>query len=1305
MGYDPNNFSMRFLHFFIITMPSMMTTSNRQTRALRSATNRPESTQNQTKNKTGTCKRKQKLSEEEWRSHVLSFYQIEKKKSVAKFLDERLITQRSVFEKRWKQSGLKELKQQNISYIDACIQYDCWLSNWRAALAKTKKSNGGKRFKVFVDSNDDADTVNVITNDGNKQSNTNSNCDKNDDLLSIETNTNCNSKIEDNNILEASDESDESNAEEVNLDDNSEGDGSGERNTEKKLSHDMMKTLLAEIFTRDDSIYKVLKREDMVQNKNSVYRHWNKSGLQQMKDDGENLTLAMGKYDRWYSNQKRIIDAKNRKNGKIVKAIPEGLEIFMTELIKQLALCGQGIGKKVVTKVIEEAMREWGMTFSSSTLNRYVSNYDLECRVLKNIDPARIAQVTPANRDAFFFRLNQVVALLHDSDPIHCPWTDWKSVDSKFIDNVDEMGSDCTQHRDVLLIPKTVTQRLFQSTPEGDRANRHVSVVVFSKSNGWYKDAAAGINGAPPPMIIHSKPSKDKGASNAMEKRMQLYHASVDDEFLSDQSYFEGISEGNPLGVTIRTSTNGSMTKELFLDMACHYVRHLGPDQGSHGMYTFLLTDSHVSRWHPKALYILMKNRIIPLFFPSHLSIVVQPQDNGVILFLHKCIEDTAIMERLFRSSTDVAYINKVLETAFILFRDTERKKLMDRGSNSTTRSYRATGMKPCNPFSIGWRENLELYASYNGLRMESEQPRYYGVRPKNRSICPGFSEVDISMLNQAVPILAKDSDDDVSILNDPKTKCYAIANEIIANWVEKSYDERAIRPRAITAVEKLALKHMDIIHIVTSVPVTEDALLLLDLHNNEKKRQAILGQTKANEGIQVRPKDSEERLLWSTAIKMQKPDNMWHLFDGIESKQISTQELEKDYEINLAFDMFPTDKRLRETRSRASRRRRDEKYHILKTMAESIAEEERNGELKESFDQFMRQPKDDQTFTEFKKLIVKKIEEPSEHAVEVSFGSEEHTMKVCAHGNNLSSMSCLVMENICKTLVCVATRSERKSSNSGRRRGGKVVSVKRGSDGFQKVLQIDEQHQNDSLRRVEDDERSKKAMKSLCKIRLRELRKICLLGAYKSIWKTDNKVLIANSKHLTKRSLISFLQVFNVDGRTKLSKESRILIETKLDEFNITQFSFEKMENDLLEELQLLGGEDNFQVDQSFDASIHYDSEESTDGENDHAISVLLESETSCGSKGNNDNDSTSSSSSDDASRNGTSNDRRMVSFDEQPTIYNIPRNSPPQLRRRQQKSKPETTTRKTTASTTATRTRRNPSRVRAPPKKYIDN
>ena len=112
---------------------------------------------------------------------------------------------------------------------------------------------------------------------------------------------------------------------------------------------------------------------------------------------------------------------------------------------------------------------------------------------------------------------------------------------------------------------------------------------------------------------------------------------------------------------------------------------------------------------------------------------------------------------------------------------------------------------------------------------------------------------------------------------------------------------------------------------------------------------------------------------------------------------------------------------------------------------------------------------------------------------------------------------------------------------------------------------------------------------------------------------RNHDKLLVSNSKHLSKHNLILFLKVYNIEGgRTKLSKDPRYLIKAKLDKNKITQSSIKKTDvENTRTELQVLGGEENFQVDQSFDSSVDFDSDGPTSfGEDYH---VLLESETSC--------------------------------------------------------------------------------------------
>jgi hypothetical protein len=189
----------------------------------------------------------------------------------------------------------------------------------------------------------------------------------------------------------------------------------------------------------------------------------------------------------------------------------------------------------------------------------------------------------------------------------------------------------------------------------------------------------------------------------------------------------------------------------------------------------------------------------------------------------------------------------------------------MTRGRNSTTLSWKVTGIKPCDPYSDGWRGNIELYASMNGLKIKNgvEAFRNYGVRPRDNGVYQYFTDDHIAILEEAVPNFATvASDGNETILNHPKAMCYAVANEIIIDWSEMDADLRSLRPRAITSVEKLALEHMEITQIMTSVPKSNDSLIL-DINYEDRKRDGILTLTKALEAIQIQTNNTNSKKVW----------------------------------------------------------------------------------------------------------------------------------------------------------------------------------------------------------------------------------------------------------------------------------------------------------------------------------------------------------------------------------------------------------------------------------------------------------
>ena len=233
------------------------------------------------------------------------------------------------------------------------------------------------------------------------------------------------------------------------------------------------RNLVSEYYFSKKSLSKFMKDKGLERNRKSFQRTWQSSRLQELKDDSVALTDALSKYDSFVQGTSEALAEKNSKNASNVKLLPNEFECFMSVLIEQMALIGKGLGRNKVKSLIEGCLREYKIgdsrtAFSQKTYERFLKKYDYTCKNVKNIDPARAAQVTPENREMIFANLDSLVALTHEVDPQNCPWTQWDEVPAIFKYNMDEMGTDPTKHRNMIVLPRWIVERLFQTTPQGN---------------------------------------------------------------------------------------------------------------------------------------------------------------------------------------------------------------------------------------------------------------------------------------------------------------------------------------------------------------------------------------------------------------------------------------------------------------------------------------------------------------------------------------------------------------------------------------------------------------------------------------------------------------------------------------------------------------------------------------------------------------------------------------------------------------------------------------------------------------------
>ena len=400
-------------------------------------------------------------------------------------------------------------------------------------------------------------------------------------------------------------------------------------------------------------------------------------------------------------------------------------EAYLVQLCKLLAKSGHGLDRDKVLTCFNLIAPSTVGSHSQKAVDRFFKrNPDIKLKGSSGIDPLRASQANEYVRDTFFFKLDALVGQLYAMGLIK--WKTFAEIPSKFIYNMDELASDTTQRRNKIAADSESNVRNYTITPEGDRMPFHVTVCLSTRADGQYICPADEITeGAPPPVIIHSKPpSADPNAAVNPYKLTDALARGLA-EMKDCTSSLDAYEKNNDLGFLALATPNGSMKQCTMLPYAKHFVENL-PAERDPLEGIFLLLDGHSSRWDLPALRYLYEHNVFPFFFPSHTSIWSQANDNGTNKRLHSCIEAEASKLRsgscLTNSKFKPSDWNKIFRLAWRSFLEKERVDYRVVKSNATTNSYVKTGIAPFNPRCQSWTEavtNLGLSSTKQNQRFQ----------------------------------------------------------------------------------------------------------------------------------------------------------------------------------------------------------------------------------------------------------------------------------------------------------------------------------------------------------------------------------------------------------------------------------------------------------------------------------------------------------------------------------------------------------------------------------------------------------
>jgi hypothetical protein len=390
-------------------------------------------------------------------------------------------------------------------------------------------------------------------------------------------------------------------------------------------------------------------------------------------------------------------------------------EKALVQLVKYLGVCGHGLDRMKILDCLNHITRVEG-TLSQKAVSGFLKRSpELKLVGSSGIDSNRASQANENVRDIYFCKLDNFVGVLHGMG--RSKQETFADIPSQYIYNMDEVASDTTKRRNKIAVDSEVKTRVFTITPEGDKMPFHVTICLTTRADGQFISPGEGIlEGAPPPVVIHSKPETTKKALSNKKAPATSDPCKLSDKHVQGlcsmkgcTSALEAYEKNNEDGFLVMVTHNGSMKQSTMLPYAKHFVKHLPADRDPL-QAVILLLDGHSSRWDLDALIFLYQHKVYCFFFPSHASIWSQCNDLGPNQSIHKCIADEASEQRSIicvSGRYTIVQYNVIFRGGYRRFLQKERADFIQSGSNTTTNSYFKSGIKPFNPRCQSWTEAI----------------------------------------------------------------------------------------------------------------------------------------------------------------------------------------------------------------------------------------------------------------------------------------------------------------------------------------------------------------------------------------------------------------------------------------------------------------------------------------------------------------------------------------------------------------------------------------------------------------------
>jgi hypothetical protein len=219
-------------------------------------------------------------------------------------------------------------------------------------------------------------------------------------------------------------------------------------------------------------------------------RHVRDSGLDACKAQDEPAERVEGLVNKYIlkldDNKKTRTKPASGNN----RYLTEQEELSIAQMVRVLAKCGQGVAREEVLAIIDDYVhieedKRASVECSEKVLRGFLSRHSDLIKLIAagSLDPARSKKATAETRDAVFCKLDGFLKTLFAMGLVK--WESFKDVPSNKLYNMDEVGTDSTNHRTKVIADALSKIRQFQLTPEGDgRMNMHITLALTTRADG-----------------------------------------------------------------------------------------------------------------------------------------------------------------------------------------------------------------------------------------------------------------------------------------------------------------------------------------------------------------------------------------------------------------------------------------------------------------------------------------------------------------------------------------------------------------------------------------------------------------------------------------------------------------------------------------------------------------------------------------------------------------------------------------------------------------------------------------------------